>query len=396
MKLPFYFDYMATTPADPAVVGAMVASLTKEGVFGNSASENHRYGWEARQLIENARESVAKLINADPREIIWTSGATESNNLALKGAASFYRRQGKHIITMSSEHKSVLDTCAHLAFSGFEITTLTPEPNGLLNLEKFEAAIRPDTILASILHVNNETGVIQDIHAISEITRRHGILFHVDAAQSAGKIPIDLQAVSVALMSFSAHKIYGPKGIGALYVRAKPRVRLEPLIHGGGHEKGLRSGTLATHQIIGMGKAFELAKLHLEDDNKHLTQLRDRLWNGLVKLGGLHINGANAPRIPGCLNIRFDGVEGESLLVSLQKVAISSGSACNSASSLPSHVLTAMGLTREEADNSIRISFGRFTTQEEVDGAVEHITEQVNRLRKMSPVWETVKAKVVA
>ncbi|MBW5803136.1 aminotransferase class V-fold PLP-dependent enzyme, partial [Coxiella endosymbiont of Ornithodoros amblus] len=289
------------------------------------------------------------------------------------------------------------DSCVHLAFSGFEITTLMPEPNGLLNLEKFEAAIRPDTILASILHVNNETGVIQDIHGISEITRRHGILFHVDAAQSAGKIPIDLQAVSVDLMSFSAHKIYGPKGIGALYVRAKPRVRLEPLIHGGGHEKGLRSGTLATHQIIGIGKAFELAKLRLTYDNKHIAYLSDRLWNGLEKLGGLHVNGVNAPRIPGCLNIRFDGVEGESLLVSLRNVvAISSGSACNSASPLPSHVLTSMGLTREEADNSIRISFGRFTTQEEVDGAIEHITEQVNRLRKMSPVWETVKAKLVA
>ena len=393
MNLPLYFDYMATTPIDPTVIEAMVSSLTRKDMFGNSASESHRYGWEARQSIQNARELVAKLINADSRDIIWTSGATESNNLAVKGAAYFYRRRGNHIITMATEHKAILDICAFLSSAGFEVSYLTPELGGLLNLDKFEAAIRPNTILTSIMHVNNETGVVQNIKAIGEITQRYGILFHVDAAQSAGKISIDLKILPVDLMSFSAHKIYGPKGIGALYVRSKPRVRLEPLIHGGGHERGLRSGTLATHQIVGMGKAFELAKLHIEDDNRHIFQLRDRLWAGLTELRGVYINGVNSPQIPGCLNIRFDGVEGESLLVSLQNLAISSGSACNSASFLPSHVLMAMGLTREEAHNSIRISFGRFTTQEEVDMAILYITEQLSRLRRISSVWETVKKR---
>ena len=395
MNLPFYFDYMATTPIDPIVVESMVTSLTRKEIFGNPASESHRYGWEARQLIQNARESVATLINADSRDIIWTSGATESNNLAIKGVAYFYRRRGNHIITMATEHKAVLDICAFLSSTGFEVSYLTPEPGGLLNLDRFEAAIRPTTILASVMHVNNETGVIQNIKAIGEIIRRYGILFHVDAAQSAGKIAIDLKILPIDLMSFSAHKIYGPKGIGALYVRSKPRVRLEPLIHGGGHERGLRSGTLATHQIVGMGKAFELAKLCIEDDHRHILQLRDRLWTGLKALEGVHINGVSAPRIPGCLNIRFDGIESESLLVSLQKLAISSGSACNSASFLPSHVLVAMGLTRKEAHNSIRISFGRFTTQDEVDMAILCITEQLSHLRKISAVWEAVKKRTV-
>ncbi len=395
MALPIYLDYMATTFVDPIVAQEMIACLTKEGIFGNPASESHAYGWSARELINKARESVAKLVNADPKEIVWTSGATESDNLALKGAASFYHRKGKHIITTSTEHKAVLDTCAYLSSKGFEVTYLNPQGDGLLNLAQFEATIRSDTILASFMHVNNETGVIQDIAAIGEITRRHGVLFHVDAAQSAGKVPIDLNYMQVDLMSFSGHKLYGPKGIGALYVRRTPRVRLEPLIHGGGHEKGLRSGTLATHQIVGMGKAFALAQERMIDDAKNITQFRDRLWLGLSQLDGVHLNAETAPRIPGCLNVRFDGVEGESLMVRLQKVAISSGSACNSANPNPSHVLLAMGLNREEAYNSIRISLGRFTTKEEIDAAIVHIVEQVNRLREMSPLWEKVKKKLI-
>lgn len=394
MLLPIYLDYMATTPVDPVVAQDMMTCLTKEGIFGNPASESHSYGWGARELINKARKSVARLVNADSKEIIWTSGATESNNLAIKGAVFFYYRKGKHIITISTEHKAVLDTCAYLSSEGFDITYLDPQRNGLLNLVEFEGAIRPDTILASFMHVNNETGVIQDIAAIGEITRRHGVLFHVDAAQSAGKVPIDLHRMQIDLMSFSAHKLYGPKGVGALYVRRTPRVRLEPLIHGGSHENGLRSGTLATHQIVGMGKAFALAQERMDDDIKNIIQLRNRLWFGLSKLDGVHLNAETAPRIPGCLNVRFDGVEGESLVIRLQKVAISGGSACNSANPNPSHVLLAMGLNREEANNSIRISLGRFTTEEEVDSAVTHIAEQVNRLRQMSPLWENVKKKL--
>lgn len=395
--LPIYLDYMATTFVDPIVAQEMMSCLTKEGIFGNPASENHIYGWSARELINKARESVAKLVNADPKEIVWTSGATESDNLAIKGAASFYHRKGKHIITASTEHKAVLDTCGYLSSQGFEVTYLNPQSDGLLNLDEFKASIRSDTILASFMHVNNETGVIQDIAAIGEITRRNGILFHVDAAQSAGKVPIDLNYMQVDLMSFSGHKVYGPKGVGALYVRHTPRrVRLDPLIHGGGHEKGLRSGTLATHQIVGMGKAFALAQEHMIDDINKITQLRDRLWLGLSsRLSCVKLNAETSPRIPGCLNVRFDGVEGESLMVRLQKVAISSGSACNSANSNPSHVLLAMGLKREEAYNSIRISLGRFTTQEEVDTAIIHISEQVNRLREMSPLWDNVKKKFI-
>ena len=396
MSSPIYLDYMATTPVDPAVVNQMLPCLKKEGIFGNPASENHRYGWEAQRLIENARESVASLVNADSREIIWTSGATESDNLAIKGALDFYQRRGNHMITLSTEHKAVLDTCAYLASRGFEITYLDPKPSGLLNLDCLKAAIRANTVLVSIMHVNNETGVIQAIHAIAEITQRYGLLFHVDAAQSAGKIPIDLKNLSVDLMSFSAHKIYGPKGIGALYVRRTPRVHLTPSIHGGGHEKGLRSGTLPTHQIVGMGKAFALAKARLEEDAQYITALRDRFLEGLAKLEGVHINGEEAHRIPGCSNIYFDGVEGDSLLLSLQKIAVSSRSACNSATPTPSHVLTAMGLSREQAHNSIRISFGRFTTEVEIDEAVLHIIEQVNRLRQMSPIWDAVKEKVMS
>lgn len=396
MSSPIYLDYMATTPLDPAIVDQMLLCLKKEGVFGNSASENHQYGWEAQKLIKNARESVASLVNADSREIVWTSGATESNNLAIKGALDFYQRRGKHMITLSTEHKAVLDTCVYLASRGFEITYLDPEHSGLLNLDYLKAAIRPDTVLVSIMHVNNETGVIQAINNIGAVTRDHGILFHVDAAQSVGKIPIDLKNLPVDLMSFSAHKIYGPKGIGALYVRHTPRVHLTPLIHGGGHEKRLRSGTLPTHQIVGMGKAFDLAKACLKEDNQYIHDLRDRFLEGLTRLEGTHINGEGAPRIPGCINIYFDGVEGASLLLSLQKIAISSRSACSSAESTPSHVLTAMGLNREQAHNSIRISFGRFTTGAEIDEAVLHIIEQVNRLRQISPIWDAVKKKVMS
>lgn len=391
MTLPIYLDYMATTPVDPIVVQEMMACLTKEGIFGNPASQSYPYGWNARELVNKARKSVARLVNADPKEIIWTSGATESDNLALKGVVSFYHRKGKHIITMNTEHKAILDTCAYLSSRGFEVTYLNPQRDGLLNLAEFEAAIRPDTILASFMHVNNETGVIQDIAAIGEIARRQGIRFHVDAGQSAGKVPIDLNRMKIDLMSFSAHKLYGPKGVGALYVRRTPRVRLEPLIHGGGHEMGLRSGTLATHQIVGMGRAFALAQELMIKDSKSITQLCNRLWLGLSQLGGVHLNAETAPRIPGCLNVRFNGVEGESLMVRLQKVAISSGSACNSANPNPSHVLLALGLSHEEAHNSIRISLGRFTTDEEVDTAIAHITEQVNRLREMSPLWENIK-----
>lgn len=391
MTLPIYLDYMATTPVDPVVAQEMMDCLTKEGIFGNPASESHPYGWNARELINKARKSVAQLVNANPKEIIWTSGATESDNLALKGVVSFYHRKGKHIITMSTEHKAVLDTCTYLSSRGFEVTYLNPQRNGLLDLAEFEATIRSDTILASFMHVNNETGVIQNIAAIGEVAHRHGVRFHVDAGQSAGKVPIDLNRMKIDLMSFSAHKLYGPKGVGALYVRCTPRVRLEPLIHGGGHERGLRSGTLATHQIVGMGRAFALAQELMIKDSKNITQLRDRLWLGLSQLGGVHLNAKAAPRIPGCLNVRFNGVEGESLIVRLQKVAISSGSACNSANSNPSHVLLALGLSHEEAYNSIRISLGRFTTDAEVDMAIAHIKEQVNRLREMSPLWENIK-----
>ena len=395
MQLPIYLDYMATTPVDPEVRDVMLPCLEKDGVFGNPASQSHHYGWEAAQLVKQARKQVAELVNADPREIIWTSGATESDNLAIKGVAYSYQRQGRHIVTMSTEHKAVLDTCAYLAANGFEVTYLDPEPNGLLDLKKLETAIRSDTILVSIMHVNNETGVIQDIAAIGELTRRQGVLLHVDAAQSVGKIPIDLNALEVDLMSFSGHKVYGPKGIGALYIRRTPGVRLEPLIHGGGHEKGMRSGTLATQQIVGIGKAFALAQAHFDRDKKRITDLRDRLWTALVKLEGVHLNGESAPRIVNCLNILFDGVQGESLLIGLRDLAISSGSACNSASPNPSHVLLTMGLTREQANNSLRISLGRFTTLEEINHVIAHISEQIKRLRAMSPVWQSVKENVI-
>lgn len=396
MKLPIFLDYMATTPTDPVVVDSMLSCLKRDGIFGNPASQSHRYGWDAAQCVKKAREQVAALINADAREIVWTSGATESDNLAIKGAAYFYQRQGKHIITMRTEHKAVLDTCAYLETQGFAVTYLDPQANGRLNLQDLENAIRDDTILVSIMHVNNETGVIQDIASIGELTRRHGILFHVDAAQSAGKVAIDLQQLKVDLMSFSAHKIYGPKGIGVLYVRrSSPRVRLEALIHGGGHQGGMRSGTLPTHQIVGMGTAFELAQQHLSADAKRIAALRSHFWKDIAALGGIYLNGDENHSIAGCVNVRFDGVVAESLLLSLRDIAVSSGSACNSANPNPSHVLLAMGLSRQQAYSSLRLSFGRFTTQEEIDHAIVHITEQVKRLRDMSPLWETVQTKIM-
>ncbi|QHG92582.1 IscS subfamily cysteine desulfurase [Coxiella endosymbiont of Amblyomma sculptum] len=394
-KLPIYLDYMSTTPVDPIVAGAIRDCLTKKENFGNSASESHVYGWSARELIEKARKSIAKLVNADPKEIVWTSGATESDNLALKGSAFFYHRNGRHVITVSTEHKAVLDTCSYLSSKGFEITYLNPKHNGLLDLCEFKNSIRSDTILASCMHVNNETGVIQDIAAIGEITRKYGVLFHVDAAQSVGKIPIDLRRMKVDLMSFSSHKLYGPKGIGALYVRRTPRVRLEPLIHGGGHENGLRSGTLPTHQIVGMGVAFSLAQKRMFQDTKKIIRLKNRLWSGLSQIDGVQLNAETAPCIPGCLNIRFDGIESESLMVRLQKIAISGGSACDSANPNPSYVLLAMGLGREEAYNSVRISLGRLTTEEEIDNTISHIAEQLCHLRRMPSIWENVKKKLI-
>lgn len=391
MKKPAYFDYMATTPVDPAVVEAMTGCLSLEGVFGNPASVSHVYGWEAGERVKKAREQVADLIQADPREIVWTSGATESNNLAIKGVSDFYRRQGKHIITMATEHKAVLDPCHFLETQGFEVTYLKPERDGLLDLDRLKAAVRPDTVLISVMHVNNETGVIQDIAAIGELAFSVGVKFHVDAAQSVGKLPINLRVLHVDLMSFSAHKLYGPKGVGALYVRRTPRVRLTPLQHGGAHERGLRAGTLPTHQIVGMGEACALAKGRLESEYQRLSVLRNIFWEGIVAIGGVSLNGHPKHCFPGCLNIYFEGLDGESLMTALSQIALSSGSACNSATSNPSHVLLAMGLSRQEAFASLRLSLGRFTDQASVSRAVEHIHDQVRRLRKLSPLWDTVK-----
>jgi cysteine desulfurase len=392
MKTPIYFDYSATTPVDPRVAEKMCDCLTLEGTFGNPASRSHAYGWEAEQAIDEARQNVADLVNADPREIVFTSGATESDNLAIKGAAHFYStKKGKHIITCKTEHKAVLDTCRQLEREGFEVTYLDPETNGLIDLDKLKAAIRDDTVLVSIMHVNNEIGVIQDIEAIGELTRAHKVLFHVDAAQSAGKVPIDLQKMKVDLMSFSAHKIYGPKGIGALYVRRKPRVRIEAQMHGGGHERGMRSGTLATHQIVGMGEAFRLAKEEMASDNERIRMLRDRLLTGLQDIEEIYINGDLEQRVPHNLNISFNFVEGESLIMALKDLAVSSGSACTSASLEPSYVLRALGRNDELAHSSIRFSLGRFTTEEEIDFAIKAIHENIGKLRELSPLWEMYK-----
>ncbi|MFM1891567.1 MAG: cysteine desulfurase [Pseudomonadota bacterium] len=391
MKLPIYLDYSATTPVDPRVAELMCACLTAEGNFGNPASRSHAFGWRAEEAVENARQEVAALVGADPKEIVWTSGATESDNLAIKGAAHFYQKKGKHIITAKTEHKAVLDTCRQLEREGFEVTYLDVEDTGLLDLERFAAAIRDDTILASVMHVNNEIGVIQDIAALGEICRERGVLFHVDAAQSPGKVPIDLAALKVDLMSFSAHKIYGPKGIGALYVRRKPRVRIEAQMHGGGHERGMRSGTLPTHQIVGMGEAFRLAREEMAADNERLIGLRNRLWDGLKDMEEVYVNGDLERRIAGNLNVSFNFVEGESLIMALKDMAVSSGSACTSASLEPSYVLRALGRNDELAHSSIRFTIGRFTTAEEVDYVVAKVREQVERLRELSPLWDMYK-----
>jgi len=389
MSKPIYFDNSATTPVDPRVVDKMVPWLYEH--FGNPASRSHAYGWEAEEAVEQARVQVAELVHADPREIIWTSGATESDNLALKGAAHFYSGRGKHIITVKTEHKAILDTCRELERQGFELTYLDVQENGLLDLDAFRQALRPDTILVSVMHVNNEIGVIQDIAAIGEICRDKGIVFHVDAAQSAGKVEIDLQTLKVDLMSFSAHKIYGPKGIGALYVRRKPRIRLEAQMHGGGHERGFRSGTLATHQIVGMGEAFRIAREEMAEERVRIGALRDRLWAGLSQIEEVYLNGDTQQRIPHNLNVSFNYVEGESLIMAIKELAVSSGSACTSASLEPSYVLRALGRNDELAHSSIRFTLGRFNTEQDVDFAIELLKARVGKLRDMSPLWEMAK-----
>jgi cysteine desulfurase len=393
MKFPIYLDYSATTPVDPRVAAKMIPWLTEH--FGNPASRSHAFGWEADKAVEEARENVARLVNADPKEIVWTSGATESNNLAIKGAAHFYAgTKGKHLITVMTEHKAVLDTMRELEREGYEVTYLTPEPNGLVDLEKFKAAIRPDTVLASVMFVNNEIGVIQDIAAIGEICRAKGVIFHVDAAQATGKVEIDLSKLKVDLMSFSAHKTYGPKGIGALYVRRKPRIRLEAQMHGGGHERGMRSGTLATHQIVGMGEAFRIAREEMASENERIRMLRDKLYKGLSEMEETVVNGDMEHRIPGNLNISFAYVEGESLMMAIKDVAVSSGSACTSASLEPSYVLKALGRNDELAHSSIRFTIGRFTTEEEIDYTIDLVKKQVAKLREMSPLWEMVQSGI--
>ncbi len=386
---PIYLDYSATTPVDPRVVDKMVPWLFEH--FGNPASRSHAYGWEAEEAVERARDQVAALVNADPREIIWTSGATESDNLAIKGAAGFYAERGKHIITVKTEHKAVLDPCRELERHGFEVTYLNVQENGLIDLEAFTAAIRPDTVLVSVMYVNNEIGVIQDIEAIGEICRSKNIIFHVDAAQATGKVTIDLQKLKVDLMSFCAHKTYGPKGIGALYVRRKPRVRIEAQMHGGGHERGFRSGTLPTHQIVGMGECFHLAQLEMATENERIRMLRDRLWSGLSQIEEVYLNGDLERRIPHNLNVSFNYVEGESLIMAIKELAVSSGSACTSASLEPSYVLRALGRNDELAHSSIRFTIGRFTTEQEIDFAVNLLKMRVGKLRDMSPLWEMMK-----
>lgn len=394
MKLPIFLDYQSTTPVDPRVAEKMVQCLTMDGVFGNPASRSHVFGWKAEELVEQARDQVADLIGADSREIVWTSGATEASNLAIKGAAHFYQKKGKHVITAKIEHKATLDSCRQLEREGFEITYLTPNANGMIEPEMVAEALRDDTVLVSLMHANNEIGTITDIAAIGKLTRERGILLHVDAAQSVGKIPVDVEAMNVDLMSLTAHKIYGPKGIGALYVRRKPRVRIEAQMHGGGHERGMRSGTLPTHQIVGMGEAYRIAKLDMEKDAAHASALRNRLWNGVKDMEAVYLNGDADHRVAGNLNISFAYVEGESLLMSLKDLAVSSGSACTSASLEPSYVLRALGLNDELAHSSIRFGIGRFTTEEEVDYAVELIRKAVDKLRELSPLWDMYKEGV--
>jgi cysteine desulfurase len=388
LKLPIYLDYSATTPVDPRVAEKMIPYLVEK--FGNAASRSHSFGWEAEAAVEEAREEVARLVNADPKEIVWTSGATESDNLAIKGAANFYSGKGKHIITVKTEHKAVLDTCRELERQGFEVTYLDVLENGLIDLEAFKAALRPDTILVSVMFVNNEIGVIQPIAEIGEICRDKGVIFHVDAAQASGKVEIDLAALKVDLMSFSAHKTYGPKGIGALYIRRKPRVRLEAQMHGGGHERGFRSGTLATHQIVGMGEAFRLAREEMAVENKRVGALRDRLLKGVSDIDHVYVNGDLEHRVPHNLNVSFAYVEGESMLMAVKDLAVSSGSACTSASLEPSYVLRALGRDDELAHSSIRFTIGRFNTEEEIDFAVKLLHDKIGKLRELSPLWEMV------
>ncbi len=391
MTTPTYMDYSATTPVDERVAAVMIKYLTMDGDFGNPASNSHYYGWQADEAVKKARKQVADLIGADPREIVFTSGATESDNLAIKGVAYFYKKKGNHIITLKTEHKAVLDTCRQLEREGFEVSYLDPMPNGLLDLEVLKDAIREETILVSIMHVNNEIGVIQDIAAIGDICRQHKVFFHVDAAQSAGKVAIDVTKLPVDLMSFSAHKIYGPKGIGALFVRRKPRIRLEAQMHGGGHERGMRSGTLATHQIAGMGEAFAIAQAEMEVENKNIKKLRDRLLAGFSDMEEVQVNGDLEHRIPGNLNISFNYVEGESLMMAINEIAVSSGSACTSASLEPSYVLRALGLNDELAHSSIRFSIGRYTTEADIDKAIILVREKVQKLRDLSPLWDMFK-----
>jgi cysteine desulfurase len=386
---PIYLDYSSTTPVDSRVAAMMIPYLTEH--YGNPASRSHPYGWDAEKAVENAREEVAKLVNADPREIVWTSGATESNNLAIKGAANFYKEKGTHILTIATEHKAVIDAVRDLERQGFTATYLEPEPDGLIDLAKFKAAIQPDTVLASVMMVNNEIGVIQDIVAIGNICREAGVIFHVDAAQATGKVKIDLETLPVDLMSFCAHKTYGPKGIGALYVRRKPRIRIEAQMHGGGHERGMRSGTLATHQIVGMGEAFRIAREEMEFENARITKLRDKLLHGLENIEETYVNGDLAQRVPHNLNISFNYVEGESLIMAVKGIAVSSGSACTSASLEPSYVLRALGRSDELAHSSIRFTLGRFTTEADVDYTIELMKSKIEKLRELSPLWEMFK-----
>lgn len=388
INVPIYLDYLSTTPVDPRVVDAMTQCLSMDGVFGNPASRSHQYGWKAEEAIENARCQVAELINADPREIVWTSGATESDNLAIKGAAHFYQRKGKHIITSKIEHKAVLDTCRQLEREGFDVTYLEPNEDGLTTPEMIVAAMRDDTSVVSVMHANNEIGVVNDIAGIGEVCRERGVIYHVDAAQSTGKLPLDMEAMKVDLLSMSAHKMYGPKGIGALYVRRKPRVRIEAQMHGGGHERGMRSGTLATHQIVGLGEAARIATVEMQQEGDRLKGLRQRFWDAINDIPEVHMNGSRDHRLPGALNVSFAFVEGESLLMSLKDLAISSGSACTSASLEPSYVLRALGLNDELAHSSLRFSFGRFTTEEDVDQAAQSVRHAVDKLRELSPLWD--------
>ena len=391
MKLPIYLDYAATCPMDERVAKKMMEYMTLDGVFGNPASRSHKFGWQAEEAVDIARNQIADLIGADSREIVFTSGATESDNLAIKGAAHFYQTKGKHIITCKTEHKAVLDTCRQLEREGFEVTYLDPKSDGLVDLEELKATIRPDTILVSIMHVNNEIGVIQDIKAIGDICRERKVLFHTDATQSVGKLPINLAELNVDLLSMSSHKLYGPKGIGALYVRRKPRVRLEAIIHGGGHERGMRSGTLPVHQIVGMGEAYRIAKEEMADEMARLTGLRDRLYNGLKVIEETYVNGSMEHRIGSNLNISFNFVEGESLMMALRDIAVSSGSACTSASLEPSYVLRALGRNDELAHSSIRFTLGRWTTEEEIDYTISLMNGAVQKLRDLSPLWDMFK-----